>query len=735
MQSFLRCVKISLMDKVYNQKDVEEKLYKMWEERGYFKPEIHPHGTPYSIILPPPNVTGTLHMGHAFEDTIQDVLIRYHRMRGDKTLWLPGTDHAAIATQSKFEKELYKKKHKSRHDFERKEFFSMVQEFALSNQNAILNQLHKMGLSLDWSRLTFTLDKSREIAVRTAFKAMYEAGLIYRGDRIVNWDPKAQTTVADDEIEYIEQKDPFYYFQYGPFVIGTVRPETKFGDKYVVMHPDDTRYKKYKHGEKIQVEWINGPITATIVKDNAANREMGSGVMTITPAHSAIDFEIAKRHNLDIEPVIDDRGILLPIAKEFAGMHIKKARPLIVEKLKEKRLLVKVDENYTHNVATNYRGGGVIEPQIKRQWFVAVNKEFSMKHSTIPGIPSGAKTTLKQVMRKAVESGAITILPNRFEKIYYHWIDDLRDWCISRQIIYGHQIPVWYKGHEIYCDTQEPKGEGWRQDSDTLDTWFSSGLWTFSTLGWPNQTQDLQTFHPTSVIVPGYEILFFWVARMILMTGFLLGEVPFRKVYLHGIVRDTQGRKFSKSLNNGVDPLEMIEKYGTDALRMSLVFGAAPGNDVVFDEDKVRGMKHFANKLWNMGRFIELKRNELSDAKSQTILAFNELEKVAMHKNDKIMVKKITNLIKEVSEDIEKFRLHEAAQNLYQFAWHEFADIYIEDVKERNDEKSVIVLQTLYVYLLKLLHPFMPFVTEEIYQHIPGHGESLMIEAWSTTGM
>src|SRR5258706_2077515 len=716
------------MDKAYNHKLVEDKIYEMWENDGYFKPEITPKGKSFSIIRPPPNVTGALHMGHAFEDTLQDIVIRYHRMRGEKTLWVPGTDHAAIATQAKFEKDLHAKEKKSRHDFSREEFFGMIQEFALFNQSTILGQLHKLGLSLDWSRLAFTLDGKRERAVRLAFKKMYDTGLIYRGDRIVNWDPKSQTTVADDEIEYIEQKDPFYYFKYGPFVIGTVRPETKFGDKYVVMHPDDKRYKKYKHGEKLEVEWINGLIIATVIKDKAVDMKMGSGVMTITPAHSEIDFEIAKRHDLDIEPVIDDRGILLPMAAEFAGQHIKKARPLIIEKLQQKGLIVKVDNDYVHNISTNYRGGGVIEPQIKRQWFVDVNKKFVLENSKISGIASGSSITLKQLMTLVVKSGSIKILPERFEKIYFNWIDNLRDWCISRQIIYGHQIPVWYKGHDIYCDTEAPKEDGWTQDPDTLDTWFSSGLWTFSTLGWPEETEDFKTFHPTSVIMPGYEILFFWVARMVLMSGFLLGDIPFHKVFLHGIVRDKQGRKFSKSLNNGVDPVEMIEKYGTDALRFSLIFGTAAGNDVMFDEQKILGMKHFVNKLWNIARFIEM--NRVSGDKREEV-SLEELENLAKHKNDKYIVQKISDVIRFTTKAIDEYSFNAASQELYEFVWHKFADWYIEDVKTRIDENSSFILESCFLIQLKLLHPFMPFVTEEIYGLLPKQENTpLIISSW-----
>ncbi|HSW47778.1 MAG TPA: valine--tRNA ligase, partial [Candidatus Saccharimonadales bacterium] len=715
------------MDKAYDAKEVEEKLYNNWEQKGYFKPEINPTGKPFSIVLPPPNVTGTLHIGHAFEGTLQDIVIRYQRMKGNKTVWVPGTDHAPIATQSKFETDLFKKIKKSRHDYSRSEFVDMIQKFALENQAIIINQLRKLGLSLDWDRLAFTFDEKREKSVRTAFKQMYDTGLIYQGSRIVNWDPKMQTTVSDDEIEYVSKEDPFYYFKYGPFVIGTVRPETKFGDKYVVMHPKDKRYKDYAHGQKIDLEWINGPISATVIKDEAADMEKGSGVMTITPAHSAIDFEIAQRHGLDTEQVIDDRGILLPIAGEFAGEHIKKARPMIVEKLKEKGLLDKIDENYEHNVATNYRGGGIIEPQIKKQWFIAVNKEFIIKNSKIPGIKSGSKITLKKIMQKAVNSGAIKIEPKRFEKIYFHWIDNLRDWCISRQIIYGHQIPVWYKDSETYVGIDAPTGAGWKQESDTLDTWFSSGLWSFSPFGWPDKTPELADFYPNSIMMPGYEILFFWVARMILMSGFLLGEIPFKRVYLHGIVRDREGRKFSKSLNNGVNPLEMIEKYGTDALRMALVFGAASGNDVMFDEQKVQGMKHFANKLWNIGRFVEMNSpdfssSERSESRSNVIPAkagihgsriksgmtnsvtdFEELKKIAKHEIDKKWVKKVEDLTKETTKYLDDYKFNLAAERLYEFIWHEFADIYIEDVKNREDKNSYLILNTLYLILLRLL--------------------------------
>ena len=465
------------------------------------------------------------------------------------------------------------------------------------------------------------------------------------------------------------------------------------------MHPDDTRYAQYKHGDKIDLEWINGPITATVIKDEAANMEVGSGVMTITPSHSAIDFEIAQRHGLDIEQVIDERGILLPIAGEFAGNHIKKARPLIVEKLKSKGLLENVDEKYTNNIAQNSRGGGIIEPQIKRQWFVAVNKEFDQK---------GKKTTLKQLMRDAVAGGNIKITPDHFEKIYYHWIDNLRDWCISRQIWFGHRIPVWYKGEETFVGVEAPAGSGWEQDQDTLDTWFSSGLWTFSTLGWPEDTPDLKFYHPTALLETGYDILFFWVARMVLLSGFLLGEVPFKNVYLHGLVRDGQGRKMSKSLGNIIDPLDMIEKYGADAVRLSLIMGASPGNDLRLDENRIRGYKHFANKIWNITRFV-LSQERTGEIKPEIKTEFDALTK-------------------DVTKDIEEYRIDLAADRLYHYIWDRFAAEIIEESKGKPQSGA-----TLYYLLensLRLLHPFMPFVTEEIWDSMPDKKGLIMVEAW-----
>ena len=741
--------------KPYDPTASEKQIYELWEKSGFFNPDNLPplrqgaggqaieRTETFSIVLPPPNVTGTLHMGHASMLAIQDSFVRFERMRGKRVLWLPGTDSAAIATQAKVEK-IIEKEGTTRSKMGREGFLARVNEFALESQGTILGQTKAMGSSLDWSRLAYTLDEERYAAVMEAFVRMYDAGLIYRGDRIVNWDPKGQTVISDDEIVYKEEKTKFYYFQYGPFVIGTARPETKFGDKYVVMHPDDARYKEYTHGETLDLEWINGPITATIIKDEAIDMEFGTGVMTITPWHSMVDFEIAERHKLDKEQVIDSFGKLLPIAGEFAGQRISAAREAIVEKLRAKGLVVK-EEDYTHNVASAERSEGMIEPQIMKQWFIAVNKEFTIPHSEIPGIASGSKTTLKKIMRTAVESGAVSLFPSNFDKTYYNWIDNLRDWCISRQIWFGHRIPVWYRstdadgkssgtpsasrGVETYVGIHAPEGEGWEQDSDTLDTWFSSGLWTFSTLGWPKETPDFKSFHPTEMLETGYDILFFWVARMVLMSGFHLGTVPFKSVYLHGLVRDGQGRKMSKSLGNIIDPLDMIEKYGADATRLSVIIQNTPGTDLKLSEDRVRGYKHFANKLWNITRFV------LTSIEGANISFIPKLTPA-----DAALASELQEFVTTITDHFERKRIDLASDMLYQFAWHRFADEILEESKSiLNGEDTEAKLSRQYllneilVTLLKMLHPFMPFVTETIWQQLPQKDtDILMVAPWPT---
>lgn len=726
----------------YNPNDSEKEIYKIWKEKGFFNPDvcmeknIVDQDLPYfSMVLPPPNVTGTLHMGSAFMLALEDTMVRFARMQGRKTLWVPGTDHAAIATQSKVEKLIQKEEGKNRHDLGRIEFLKRVEEFAKESHDSIINQIEKMGCSLDWSREAFTLDEKRNLAVKTAFKKMYDDGIIYRGNRIVNWDPKGQTTISDDEIVYQEEKVKFYYFKYGPFTIGTARPETKFGDKYVVMHPKDERYLDYTHGQKIDLEWINGPITATVIKDESIDMEFGTGVMTITPWHSVADFEIAERHNLDKEQIIDKYGKLLPIAGEFTGMKISEAREKIVEKLKSKGLLVK-EEDYTHNIATAERTGGIIEPQIMKQWFINVNKEFEYNFENLPGIKKGQKVTLKKLMLSVVSEKNIEIIPERFERVYYNWIENLRDWCISRQIWYGHQIPVWYRQsgeqEEIYCGLEKPEGEGWEQDPDTLDTWFSSGLWTFSTLGWPHFAKasrgepgienDFVNYHPTTILETGYDILFFWVARMILMSTYLVGQIPFEKVYLHGLVRDKDGKKISKSLGNNIDPVDMIEKYGADAVRMALIIGTGPGNDSKISDDKFKAYKHFANKIWNITRFVL----ENVDPKNT-----QKPEKLEL--SDEELTKEFDSIVLDISSDIEKYNLHIAGEKIYQYIWHRFADQIIEESKtilKENNESSLSRKYTL-LYILKnsliALHPFMPFITEKIWSYIKNETEEMLI--------
>ncbi len=703
----------------YNATEVEPNLYKAWEDSGYFNPDNLTSATkdPFTIILPPPNVTGTLHTGHAIMLAIQDTLVRFKRMQGHKALWLPGTDHAAIATQSVVEKKIQKEEGKSRHDLGREEMLKRINAFALESQSTILSQFKSMGASLDWSRLAFTLDETRNKAVNTMFRKMYDDGLIYQGHRIVNWDPKGQTTISDDELVYVEEKTKFYYFKYGPFVIGTARPETKFGDKYVVMHPNDERYKEYTHGQKLTVEWINGPTQATIIKDESVDPEFGTGVMTITPWHSIVDFELAQKYNLEYEQIIDKYGKLLPVAgEEFAGMKIKEAREKIVEKLDAKGLVQKV-EDYTHNISTAERTGGIIEPQIMKQWFIAVNKEFNH---------FGEATTLKQLMRKAVESKQTSILPDRFEKVYFHWIDNLRDWCISRQIWYGHRVPVWYKDGEIISVGVAPSDtNGVTQDEDTLDTWFSSGMWTFSTLGWPESTPDLKTFHPTALLETGHDILFFWVARMILFSTYALNQPPFTHVYLHGLVRDAQGRKMSKSIGNVLDPRDLSAKYGTDALRMSLMVANGPGNDLKLGEDKVKAYKLFANKIWNATRFVLEKTADYEDVDT------------ALTKEDQELYDSWQTVKADITFDLENYRLHLASEKIYDYFWKTFCDSIIETRKIRiMEDRDKLSAQKLLITLLReqmiVLHPFMPFITEEIWKDIKGEGDDmLLVTKWN----
>ena len=721
------------LPKAYDPKEVEDKIYKLWEESGFFTPENLPGKRKeiFSVALPPPNATGTLHLGHALEYSLQDTVVRYHRMKGEKVLWLPGTDHAAIATNTKVEKILIKEEGKNRHDIGRDAFVKKVEDFVANSRNIMQKQIRQIGASLDWSREAFTFDEQRNLGVRTAFKRMYDAGLIYRGYRVVNWDPKGQTTVSDDEVKHKPEKGTLYTFRYSsdfPIEIATTRPETKVGDTAVAVHPDDKRYQKYI-GKEYDIQFVGKKLNLKIISDDSVDPEFGTGAVGVTPAHSITDAEIAQRHNLPMINVINEYARMAEEAGPLvAGKKTKEAREIIVSWLKEQKLLSKED-TIELNISVAERSGGTIEPLPKLQWFVAVNKEFDIKKSSIIGIEAGSATTLKEIMRKSVASGQVTIMPEREEKKYFHWIDNLRDWNISRQLWYGHRIPVWYKGDKILCDIEAPGEEGWKQDSDTLDTWFSSALWTFSTLGWPDEkAPDLKTYHPTSFIDPGYEILFFWVARMILMSGFLLGEVPFKIAYIHGMLRNAQGQKFSKSLDNGIDPIGIINQYGADALRMSVLVGVGPGNDCNFDLNKVRGYKHFGNKLWNIARFV------LMSVPEDII----DIMKSPLSPQDQKLLEELRTFVEEITEDMDRFRFYLAAEKIYHYVWHTFADKIIEESKvnltsEDSTAKASaqrMLMETL-TTSLKLLHPFMPFITEEIYSKLPIKSRKLlMIENW-----
>jgi len=691
--------------KAYDQSK-ETEIYKLWEESGFFNPDNLKNATePFTIIMPPLNANASPHAGHALGMTLEDIVIRYQRMQGKKTLWLPGTDHAGFETQVVFEKKL-DKEDRSRFQMTREEFYKEVWDFVQHNKQVTEQGIRRLGASCDWSRNTFTLDPKIIQTVYGTFKEMYDDELVYRGNRISNWCPKHQTGLADLETKYEERAEPFYYFKYGPFTIGTSRPETKFGDKYVVMHPADKRYAKYQDGEQFEAEWINGPIKATIIKDEAVDMEFGTGVMTITPAHDAVDFDIAKRHNLDIEQIIDNRGKLLPIAGEFAGIKILEARPKIVEKLKAKGLLEKIEENYKHNVQLCYKCSNLIEPQIIPQWYVAMTKSVK------------GKLSLRDMAVEAVKNGEIKIIPERYEKVFMHWMENIVDWPISRQIWWGIPIPVWYKNDETKISETSP-GEGWTQDPDTFDTWFSSGQWPYATL-MANQPKDLETFYPTTVMETGWDILFFWVARMAMFGLYKTGKVPFKTVYLHGLVRDKDRQKMSKSKGNVVDPLGVIDQFGVDALRMALVVGNLPGNDLPLAEDKVRGYRNFANKIWNASRFV-----------MQNTEGFDDQAKLT--DADQKIVDDLNEVVITATKQLDKLDLAHAAEDLYHYFWHTFADKIIEESKAKLSDESTKastqkMLMTVLETNLRLLHPFMPFVTETIWQM--NHKDLLMVQSW-----
>jgi valyl-tRNA synthetase len=717
------------LPKAYESGEYEKDIYALWEKSGVFTAHPSTEKERFSISMPPPNETGTLSLGHALFLTLQDIMARHARGQGKDVLWLPGTDHAALPVNAIIEKKLAEEG-TNKHAIGREAFLARTREFAGNSRETMLNQMRAMGASADWTRLRYTLDDALNRCVNEVFTKMYDDGLIYRGSRIVNWDPNLETTLSDDEVVYKEEKANFYTFQYGPFQISTARPETKFGDKYVVMHPDDKRYADYKHGDTFEAEWISGRVTATVIKDAAVNPDFGTGVMTITPWHDHTDFDIAERHNLDKEQIIDFHGKLLPIAGEFAGMPIQEARPMIVKKLEGKGLLVSINENYVHNIAINDRGKGIIEPQIKLQWFVDVNKPVVEWH--------GERRSLKEVMQTVIRDKEIQIIPSRFEKIYFHWIDNLRDWCISRQIWWGHRIPVWYRHdtdgrEETYVGVQPPKdtSEGWNeweQDPDTLDTWFSSALWTWSTLIDPwlaedfslsledllSKSPDFQAYHPTNVLETGWDILFFWVARMILATTYTTGQVPFKNVYLHGLVRAEDGKKMSKSRPESIiDPLSVIPKYGTDALRMALIMGVSPGNDQTWNWSKIEANRNFSNKIWNIARYIEGLVGEKPDT--------DDIQ--AQSAADHWILYTLQVATEKLHSDLDNYRFSEAYETLYHFIWDDLADWYIEASKA---DSNLPLLAHLLESVLLLAHPFAPFVTETIWQTLAWEEDTIL---------
>lgn len=704
------------MEKNYNHSN-ERTLAEAWERAapnaGYFNPDNLPgkRKEKFVISMPPPNATGILHLGHAVTIAFEDLMVRFHRMKGDDTLWLPGTDHAAIATNAKVER-ILANEGKGKQELGRKKFLRRVEAYVEDSKKTIRTQIRAMGASCDWSREQFTLSPELSRAVAKAFIDMYNAGLIYRGERVVNWCPHCGSTLADDEVEYRDEEATLYTFRYDedfPFAIASTRPETKLGDTGVAVHPDDTRYKDYI-GKTYRVH-IGGVVrSVTVVADKGVDRAYGTGALGVTPAHSQTDEAIARREKLPSVKVIGEDGRMTGDAGSYAGLPAREARRKLIAELL-RRGLVEKEETLTHNLSVCYRCGTPIEPLPSRQWFVAVDKPYAKDGKKHP--------SLKEQALSWVKSGRIAILPERFKKVYLHWMGDLHDWNISRQIWYGHAIPAWFKNGEVHVGESAPKGTGWEKDPDVLDTWFSSALWTFSTLGWPEETDDLKRFHPTTVMETGYDILFFWVARMILMSSFCLDDKPFEVVYLHGMLRDRKGRKMSKSLGNGIDPLEMSETYGADAVRLALTLGTTPGQDMQVYEEKIKGYRNFVNKLWNIARY------------SIPRIAERPTEKLRLTTMpEKAALARLHAVTKEATASIESFQFGHAGNVLYEFVWHEYADWYLEI--EKLQPNPALLRESL-VTILKLLHPFMPFVTEAIWQELPRaarDAEQLIVAPW-----
>lgn len=723
------------MEKAYDPAANEDRIYSRWEESGYFNPDNLnlPETAPaYTIVLPPPNITAKLHLGHASTIAIEDLLIRHRRLNGYRALWLPGTDHAAIATQNVVEKKIFQESKQTRHDLGREKFLEKVWEFLRETQTTILNQTRKMGASLDWSRTAFTLDEQREKAVRRMFKDMYEAGAIYRGERIVNWCPRCHSTLADDEVEYKETPSKLYWINYGPFLLATSRPETKLGDTAVAVHPSDPRYKDLI-GKELDIDGVLGKFKVIVVADYAVDMEFGGGAIKVTPAHSFIDNEIAQRHNLPSKKIIDEDGKMMANCGKYAGLTTKEAREAIVADMQSLGLIHHIDENYTHNASVCYRCGTMIEPLPSKQWFVAVDKKLERLNNK----------SLKEAAIEAAEKSEINFIPERFTKRYLDWMKNLHDWCISRQIWFGHRIPVWYCNDHKNPECSEPIisesapekcphcGGQISQDPDTLDTWFSSGMWTFSTLGWPDnfkdgvKSGDLAKFHPTQMLETGYEIITLWVSRMIMMSLFAIGEIPFSNVYLHGMILDKNGKKMSKSKGNGIDPIEVIEKFGTDAVRLSLLIGNTPGNDMRFGEERIESARNFINKLWNVSRFILQKTN------GEAVLKIDLTGEATAF--DKWIINEYEKTLAGVNDDLNNYRFALAGDKLQEFTWNKLADWYLEVSKfESNQETKNKILSYLLKNILILWHSFTPFVTEVIWESLSegDNNNLLMVAKW-----
>ena len=704
--------------KTYDPQEVEDRIYDFWLNGGYFHATVDPEKKPYTIVIPPPNITGQLHMGHAMDETLQDILIRWRRMQGYSALWLPGTDHASIATEAKIV-EAMRQEGLTKEDLGREKFLERAWAWKEKYGGRIVEQLKKLGSSCDWERERFTMDEGCNKAVREVFVRLYNKGLIYRGERIINWCPHCKTSISDAEVEFAEKDGNFWHIRYpfkdgsGYLELATTRPETMLGDTAVAVHPDDPRYKDIV-GKTLILPLVGREIP--VIADTYVEQDFGTGVVKITPAHDPNDFEVGLRHNLEIINVMNDDGSINENGGKFAGMPGLEARKQIVKELEEQGFLVRI-EPIKHNVGSCYRCHTVVEPRVSKQWFV------KMEPLAKPAI-------------ECVRDGRVRFIPERMEKIYFNWMENIKDWCISRQLWWGHRIPAWYCedcGETIVAmDAPHtcPKcgSEKLHQDEDTLDTWFSSALWPFSTLGWPDQTEDLKYFYPTDTLVTGYDIIFFWVARMIFSGMEHMGEPPFKTVFIHGLIRDAQGRKMSKSLGNGIDPLEVIAQYGADALRFTLVTGNSPGNDLRFSQEKVEASRNFANKIWNASRFI------LMNIDGQDVP--NQLpEKLALE--DKWIVNQFNQVVKEVTDNLEHFEIGIAVQKLYDFLWDELCDWYIEIAKIRlqsSDEEAAQTARQVLVWVmtgtLQLLHPFMPYITEEIWQSLPHEGESIMVSKW-----